>query len=163
MLSFSSQQLQAASGNYDPANMLAEGSFGQVFRGNLPEHGPVALKRLKDVANNGEAGFRIEAAILSKYRHANIVTLLGHCFEDGPPRENMLVFELMETGALSVCLRKGGKRPEAGGIVTLSMAERLTAASDVGRALRRTELRARLEQQQAHRRELEGMGFRRDR
>jgi serine/threonine protein kinase len=136
ILELTSAQLRTATGNYNAANMLAEGSFGQVFKGHLPSHGDVVMKRLKSTAKSGESGFRMEALLLGKWQHANIVTLIGHCFEDGPPRESVLVFELMETGALSVCLRKGRKWPSAGGMLPLGAAERLAIASDVARALK---------------------------
>jgi serine/threonine protein kinase len=134
VLEFTSEALSAATNNYDADQLLVEEVVEEagcsVFRGHLPLHGDIALKRLKRLTDSSEASLRTEATVLGKYRHANIVTLIGRCFEDGPPRENMLVFEMMELGALSTCLLDSMVHR-----APLTMAERLSIASDVGRAL----------------------------
>ena len=96
---FSEAQIVAATGGFDPANLLDEGTMGCVYRGEMGDGvGAVAIKVLKRQAANpattphpagatpvmstGESSFRVEAKALGAYRHANIVQLVGHCFAD---------------------------------------------------------------------------------
>ena len=100
---FTEASLEAATGGFCPASLIAEGGFGAVYRGKLPEtretfpYGgrEVAIKVLKleriarDAAEakrggdgtpkqySGTAQFAMEAKVLGKYRHPNVVALLG--------------------------------------------------------------------------------------
>ena len=116
-----------------PHGMLGEGAFGKVFKGlvvhpEVTKGGAVdviriAVKRM-DVgklhldAAAGKAGsadsflasFRREIHVLSRFRHPNIVRLIGFsepCLERREPP--CLVYELLALGSLSSQLRDAGR------------------------------------------------------
>lgn len=63
---------------------LGDGTFGEVFLGETPTKSHVVLKRIKDVDSREERVKRLfykEATILHDTKHANIVKLLGLCYE----------------------------------------------------------------------------------
>jgi hypothetical protein len=82
-------EMEAATDGFGEASLLDEGTFGAVFRGVLASGRAVAIKVLKpEAAANlakgemlgefeGAGGFRKELEVLSRYRHKNIVRLLG--------------------------------------------------------------------------------------
>ena len=153
---FTPAQMEAATAGF--TRPLAEGSFGAVYRGVLQPSGcVVAIKVLKlaaaaaaeSVAKKhkefvGEGGFRKELEVLSKYRHQNLVELLGFCLSGGGagggggggggggagaaaavPRQ-CLVFEFCAGGALKDHLASAKALPPP---------QRFGIASDVARGL----------------------------
>ncbi|NP_001191591.1 Trk-like receptor tyrosine kinase [Aplysia californica] len=91
--------------------VVGEGAFGQVFRGELrsAEGGAchqVAVKVLKDGASpDAHEDFEREVEIMSAFDHDNILKLLGIVVQgvEGAP---YMVFEYMEHGDLSELLRR---------------------------------------------------------
>ncbi|TVU17572.1 hypothetical protein EJB05_33616, partial [Eragrostis curvula] len=78
------------------AHKLGQGSFGAVYRGNLPDGREVAVKMLKDTKGDGE-DFMNEVASISKTSHVNVVTLLGFCLQGS---NRALIYEYMPNGTL---------------------------------------------------------------
>lgn len=70
-------------------SLLGEGNFGQVWKAeadNLAGHkGSTRIVAVKtERANNGQGGLKAECEIMRKLgSHSNVVTLLGHCIEQG--------------------------------------------------------------------------------
>ena len=94
---------------------IAEGNFGKVWRGTatgLAEGGgerlTVAIKTLKaDCNQQTERGFLKEAQVISRFKHINIIRLLGVCIPDKMVgRPLCLIFEYMEYGDLLQFLRE---------------------------------------------------------
>lgn len=75
---------------------LGQGGFGVVYKGNLFNGCPVAVKILNTSKRNGE-DFINEVASITRTSHVNVVTLLGFCFEG---RKKALVYEFMCNGSL---------------------------------------------------------------
>ena len=142
---FSLAQIEEATDNFSARCKLDEGAFGAVYRGKMRPSGRlVAIKVLKPEAATavvpekakeyaGAGGFRKELKVLSKYRHQNIVGLLGFCLtsdtDDGaaaPAAKQCLVFEFMAGGSLKK--RLGDK-------AALAPQQRFDIASDVARGL----------------------------
>jgi len=107
-----------------------------VYRGKMRPSGRlVAIKvltRKDDPAQaqsqySGAGSFALEAQVLGKYHHANIVGLLGHCLGDAQPQQ-FLVYEFMAGGSLL-------KRLQQPGGAALKWPERFVVASDVARGL----------------------------
>lgn len=91
---FSLRELVDATNNFAEENMLGQGAYGPVYRGNL--HGcPVAIKKLKAGSNQGSVEFKTEVDVLSRVRHPNVVLLMGQC-----PEEACIVYEFMAGGSL---------------------------------------------------------------
>ena len=96
---------------------IAEGNFGTVWRANASnldgeKETIVAVKTLKGDCNKKmEDGFLREAQIISRFKHINIIRLLGVCVPDvkhGNPL--CLVFEYMEYGDLLHFLKEAQRR-----------------------------------------------------
>ncbi|XP_024631249.2 PR5-like receptor kinase isoform X1 [Medicago truncatula] len=75
---------------------LGEGGFGCVYKGNLISGPFVAIKMLGNSKGNGQ-DFINEVATIGRIHHANVVRLIGFCFERS---KRALVYEFMPNGSL---------------------------------------------------------------
>ena len=89
---------------------LGQGAFGEVYQGFYRKNPgdniemSVAVKTLPELSSNqAEMDFLMEALIMSKFNHGNIVHFLGVCFEQHP---RFLVLELLAGGDLRNFLRE---------------------------------------------------------
>ncbi|CAN6887061.1 unnamed protein product [Brassica oleracea] len=94
---FSYAELELATGGFSQANFLAEGGYGSVHRGVLPEGQVVAVKQHKLASSQGDVEFCSEVEVLSCAQHRNVVMLIGFCIED---RRRLLVYEYICNGSL---------------------------------------------------------------
>ncbi|KAJ3671923.1 hypothetical protein LUZ60_008002 [Juncus effusus] len=123
------ESLRKATNNFSESNILGQGGFGIVYKGN--HNGSlIAVKRsLSDsMGQKGQQEFKAEIDVLTKVRHRNLVALLGYC-ENGS--ERLLVYEYMSNGTLGQHLFdfvQSGARP-------LTWMQRLTIALDVARGI----------------------------
>ncbi|KAK9944022.1 hypothetical protein M0R45_009606 [Rubus argutus] len=83
-------------------NQVGNGAFGTVFKGVISGR-VVAIKKLKEVVDEGEQEFRNETNVIGRTHHKNLVKLLGYC-HDGTNR--LLVYEYMTNGSLAHFLFK---------------------------------------------------------
>ncbi|VAH12292.1 unnamed protein product [Triticum turgidum subsp. durum] len=75
---------------------VGQGGFGSVYKGELPNGVPVAVKMLENSTGEGEA-FINEVATIGLIHHANIVRLLGFCSEG---TRRALIYEFMPNESL---------------------------------------------------------------
>lgn len=94
---FSYAELELATGGFSEANFLAEGGFGSVHRGVLPDGQAVAVKQHKLASSQGDHEFCAEVEVLSCAQHRNVVMLIGFCIEE---RRRLLVYEYICNGSL---------------------------------------------------------------
>ncbi|XP_071692014.1 inactive protein kinase SELMODRAFT_444075-like [Rutidosis leptorrhynchoides] len=94
---FTYAELELATGGFSQANFLAEGGFGSVHRGVLPDGQAVAVKQHKLASSQGDQEFCSEVEVLSCAQHRNVVMLIGFCIEDG---RRLLVYEYICNGSL---------------------------------------------------------------
>lgn len=94
---FSYAELELATGGFSQANFLAEGGFGSVHRGVLPEGQVIAVKQHKLASSQGDIEFCSEVEVLSCAQHRNVVMLIGFCIED---KRRLLVYEYICNGSL---------------------------------------------------------------
>lgn len=92
---------------------LGQGAFGEVFQGvykyRRNEEHPVAVKTIPSSSRpQTEADFMMEALIMSKFNHPNIVHFIGVSFDKNP---KYIVLELLAGGNLKNFLRE--ERPRA--------------------------------------------------
>lgn len=107
-LEYSYQDLANATRNFDRSQRLGAGAAGAVYRGELRGGTEVAVKVLAD--DGSLVGFEEEVRVLSRFRHPNLVTLLGWGRGDG---EKYLIYELLPGGdvgnRLDKCRRDKGQ------------------------------------------------------
>ncbi|XP_024525140.1 inactive protein kinase SELMODRAFT_444075-like isoform X2 [Selaginella moellendorffii] len=98
---FTFEELELATGGFSQANFLAEGGFGSVHRGVLPEGQVVAVKQHKLASSQGDVEFCSEVEVLSCAQHRNVVMLIGYCMEDS---RRLLVYEFICNNSLDAHL-----------------------------------------------------------
>ncbi|KAK3135505.1 hypothetical protein QOZ80_5BG0419780 [Eleusine coracana subsp. coracana] len=97
MIAFTYRELQSFANNF--SDKLGGGSFGSVFRGQLPGRTTtIAVKKLEGLWQ-GEKQFRAEVSTLGMIHHVNLIRLLGFCSDSGN-RNKLLVYEYMPNGSL---------------------------------------------------------------
>ncbi|CAK9231537.1 unnamed protein product [Sphagnum troendelagicum] len=91
------RELEAATNNFGESNVVGEGGYGIVYRGQLPDGTMVAVKNLLNNRGQAEKEFRVEVEAIGRVRHKNLVRLLGYCAEGA---HRMLVYEFVDNGNL---------------------------------------------------------------
>jgi len=110
-LQYSYEELSTATKNWNSSERLGSGSYGSVFKGELEDGSEVAIKAIDLKALGAESsGFEEEVQMLSKFRHPNLVTLLGWAKHDF---NRYLIYELLSGGDCFQRLQKS-KKPSAG-------------------------------------------------
>lgn len=77
-------------------NKLGQGGFGSVYKGELSNGVPVAVKVLENSKGEGQE-FINEIATIGTIHHANVVRLLGFCSEGS---RRALIYEFMPNASL---------------------------------------------------------------
>ncbi|XP_010274435.1 PREDICTED: probable LRR receptor-like serine/threonine-protein kinase At5g45780 isoform X5 [Nelumbo nucifera] len=99
---FSFRELQIATDNFSPKNILGQGGYGVVYRGCLRNGTVVAVKRLKDPSFTGEVQFQTEVEMIGLALHRNLLRLYGFCMTSN---ERLLVYPYMPNGSVADRLR----------------------------------------------------------
>ncbi|CAL9068199.1 unnamed protein product [Musa banksii] len=94
---FTLRDLEIATDWFAKDNVLGEGGYGVVYRGQLINGTHVAIKRLLNNLGQAEKEFRVEVEAIGHVRHKNLVRLLGYCMEG---TQRMLVYEYVNNGNL---------------------------------------------------------------
>lgn len=124
------QVLKNVTNNFSEDNVLGQGGFGIVYKGELHDGTKIAVKRMECgvIAGKGTAEFKSEIAVLTKVRHRHLVALLGYCLDGN---EKLLVYEYMPQGTLSQHLFDWA----SAGLQPMEWMRRLTIALDVARGV----------------------------
>ncbi|GFS52905.1 ALK tyrosine kinase receptor [Nephila pilipes] len=130
---FSERDLKTiARENITLLHALGQGAFGEVYQGTLKVGDndlPVAVKTLPEMSSNQAIfDFLMEALIMSKFNHPNIVSFIGVCFEKMP---RFIVLELLPGGDLKMFLREC--RPKPNKPAPLTVTDLLKLATDVAK------------------------------
>nr|GEX42863.1 receptor-like protein kinase HERK 1 [Tanacetum cinerariifolium] len=100
-LKISLDVIKLATNSFGAENFIGVGGFGKVYKGEISDNGrltkTVAIKRLDRRHGQGDHEFLTEIMMLSRYRHKNLVSLIGFCDEDD---EKILVYEYEFNGSL---------------------------------------------------------------
>lgn len=110
---------------------LGQGAFGEVFQGvykyRQNEEHPVAVKTLPSLSTTqSKTDFMMEALIMSKFNHPNIVHFIGVSFDKNP---KYIVLELLAGGDLKNFLRE--ERPRSDRPTALTMLDLIMCSYDV--------------------------------
>ncbi|URD85483.1 STYKc [Musa troglodytarum] len=102
--SFSLEELEAATNNFETSSLMGEGSHGQLYRGELKDGSLVAIRCLKLKKSQNSQNFNHHIELISKLRYHHLVSALGHCFEYHPDDSSVsrlfLIFEYVTNGTL---------------------------------------------------------------
>uniref|UniRef100_A0ACD5T9L8 Uncharacterized protein n=1 Tax=Avena sativa TaxID=4498 RepID=A0ACD5T9L8_AVESA len=95
---FAFRELAAATDHFTPYNLVGEGGFFRVYKGQLEKDGQsVVIKQMDKHGFQGNIEFLTEVSKLSKLHQENLIDLIGYC-ADGDQR--LLVYEHMDGGTL---------------------------------------------------------------
>ncbi|RDX61018.1 LysM domain receptor-like kinase 3, partial [Mucuna pruriens] len=100
---FSYEDLANATNNFNLANKIGQGGFGEVYYAELNGE-KAAIKKMEMKASRE---FFAELQVLTRVHHLNLVRLIGYCVKDSL----FLVYEFIENGNLGQHLRKSGFDP----------------------------------------------------
>ncbi|XP_039000494.1 putative receptor-like protein kinase At3g47110 [Hibiscus syriacus] len=126
-------EIRNATQNFNPGNLIGDGSFGSVYKAYL--NGVFVAIKVLDIGRTGSwKSFRAECEALRNVRHRNMVKLITSC--SGVDNKNVeflaLVYEYLANGSVEDWL-KGNKRNAVGR--GLNVMERLNVAIDVASAI----------------------------
>ncbi|KAK4485553.1 hypothetical protein RD792_008196 [Penstemon davidsonii] len=95
---FTYHEIAKATKNFHTENLVGEGGYSEVYRGDLANGRRIAVKRLaKDNSNaNKEKEFLMELGIIGHVNHPNTAKLVGYCIENGL----YLIFKFYPNGTL---------------------------------------------------------------
>ncbi|KAK7287011.1 hypothetical protein RJT34_22417 [Clitoria ternatea] len=96
---FSYHELKHATRGF--SQEIGRGAGGTVYKGVLSDNRVAAIKRLHEVANQGETEFLAEVGIIGRLNHMNLIGMWGYCAEG---KHRLLVYEYMENGSLAQSL-----------------------------------------------------------
>ncbi|KAI5001943.1 hypothetical protein ZWY2020_026593 [Hordeum vulgare] len=94
---FDFPEILQATGNFSNENLLGQGGFGPVYKGQLPDGMEIAVKRLASHSGQGFTEFKNEVELIAKLQHNNLVKLLGCCIQG---EEKLLVYEYLPNKSL---------------------------------------------------------------
>ncbi|XP_054780849.1 receptor-like serine/threonine-protein kinase ALE2 isoform X2 [Prosopis cineraria] len=103
---FTLNDIEKATNNFDASRILGEGGFGPVFKGVLCDGRDVAVKILKRDDQHGGREFLAEVEMLSRLHHRNLVKLIGICIEK---QTRCLIYELVPNGSVESHLHGADK------------------------------------------------------
>ncbi|PWA84580.1 concanavalin A-like lectin/glucanase domain-containing protein [Artemisia annua] len=114
-----------ATNNFDHKNVIGEGDFGKVYKGQLLRNQElinISARRLDRQNRQGHVEFWTEISALSNLKHPNIVSLIGFCDEKD---EKIIINEYNAKGSLFMYLSDP----------TFTWKQRLTVCSDIASAI----------------------------
>ncbi|XWS43747.1 hypothetical protein CRYUN_Cryun16bG0130400 [Craigia yunnanensis] len=123
---FPYKDLFRATRGFNGKELLGQGGFGQVFKGELPgSNVQIAVKKIFQKSHQGMNEFIAEIGTIGRLRHPNLVRLLGYCRSKA---ELLLVYDFMPNGSLDKFLHNKTE-------LTLNWNQRFSIIKDVASAI----------------------------
>ncbi|XP_020091984.1 LRR receptor-like serine/threonine-protein kinase RPK2 isoform X1 [Ananas comosus] len=97
-----------ATGNFNASNCIGSGGFGATYKAEISPGVLVAIKRLAVGRFQGVQQFHAEIKTLGRWRHPNLVTLIGYHVSDS---EMFLIYNYLSGGNLERFIQERSKRP----------------------------------------------------
>ncbi|KAG9459225.1 hypothetical protein H6P81_003733 [Aristolochia fimbriata] len=92
------EELEEATNNFDPSNLIREESNGQMYRGWLRDGSVVMMRCVKFPQKCSHQNLMQYIEFISKLRHRHVVSILGHHIDSDTI---YLVFECVSNGTLT--------------------------------------------------------------
>ncbi|KAK8485813.1 hypothetical protein V6N11_012842 [Hibiscus sabdariffa] len=89
---FTYEELMEMTNGFSHENIIGEGGFGCVYKGQLPDGKFVAIKRLKVGGGQGDREFKAEVEIISRIHHRHLVSLVGYCIAEN---QRLLIYDFV--------------------------------------------------------------------
>ncbi|CAN8255888.1 unnamed protein product [Cochlearia groenlandica] len=100
-INYSLQDIQTATNGFSRENLIGEGGYAEVYKGQMKDGQIVAIKKLtRGSAEEMTMDYLSELGIIVHVDHPNIAKLIGYCVEGGMH----LVLELSPNGSLASLL-----------------------------------------------------------
>ncbi|XP_077247737.1 leucine-rich repeat protein kinase family protein isoform X2 [Tasmannia lanceolata] len=130
---FSLDELEEATNNFETSTFMDEGSHAQMYRGRLNDGSLIAIRCLKLKKRQTTQNFVHHIELIKKLRCRHLVSALGHCFEcyldDSSVSRIFLVFEYVPNGTLRSNISVGVARQ------TLTWTQRIAAVIGVAKGI----------------------------
>ncbi|XP_031401283.1 probable LRR receptor-like serine/threonine-protein kinase At1g14390 [Punica granatum] len=128
------EDIEEATNNFDPCNLMTEASQGQMYKGWLRDGSVVLVKCLKIKQRHLPQNLNQQMEILSKLRHRHLVSILGHCivtYQDHPNISStvFILLEYVSNGSLKDYLTDWRKKE------TLKWPQRMTIMIGIARGV----------------------------
>ncbi|XP_054810417.1 probable LRR receptor-like serine/threonine-protein kinase At1g14390 [Prosopis cineraria] len=99
---FTLEEIEEATNNFDPSNLIGEGSEGQQYKGWIRDGSVVLINCVKLMHNNVTQN---HIDVLSNLRHRHLVSVIGHCLIASQDHQQtattlFLVYEHFSNGSL---------------------------------------------------------------
>ncbi|PUZ36649.1 hypothetical protein GQ55_9G054900 [Panicum hallii var. hallii] len=131
--SFSLVELEAATNNFENSYLLGQDSLGEMYRGRLGNGTPVTIRTLKIKRSQTTQSLNRHIDTISRLRHQNLVSALGHCFEydldDSTVTQLYIVFEYVQNGNLRSRISQGTEGCK------LTWSQRISAAIGIAKGI----------------------------
>ncbi|CAL4944805.1 unnamed protein product [Urochloa decumbens] len=131
--SFSLVELEAATNNFENSYLLGQDSLGEMYRGQLGNGTPVTIRTLKIKRSQTTQSLNRHIETISRLRHQNLVSALGHCFEydldNSTVTQLYIVFEYVQNGNLRSRISQGTEGCK------LTWSQRISAAIGVAKGI----------------------------
>ncbi|KAF9610259.1 hypothetical protein IFM89_021820, partial [Coptis chinensis] len=112
---FTVDEIQEATSNFNPSNLIGEGPQGQLYKGCTRDGSTVVVRCMKLQQRHSSQRLLQHMEVISKLRHRHLVSLLGHCIVTHQDYSNetntmFLVFEYVSNSTLRNHLTDRRKR-----------------------------------------------------
>ncbi|KAL9419486.1 hypothetical protein AB3S75_037280 [Citrus x aurantiifolia] len=78
---FTLDELKEATDCFDSSSFMCDASHGQIYKGKLTDGTLVAIRSLKMSKKSSPHMYTYHIELISKLRHSNLVSALGHCLD----------------------------------------------------------------------------------
>ncbi|MQL70609.1 hypothetical protein Taro_002924 [Colocasia esculenta] len=110
---FTMEELDEATNNFDPSNLIQENSKRQMYKGWLQDGSAIIVRCLKLKPRYSSQSVAQFVDAISKLRHRHLVSVLGHCIDNDQENSSnsvYLVLEHVSNGTLRSHLTEWRKR-----------------------------------------------------
>ncbi|KAK1291169.1 LRR receptor-like serine/threonine-protein kinase RPK2 [Acorus calamus] len=107
-VSLTYESVVRATGSFNASNCIGSGGFGATYKAEVSPGILVAIKRLSVGRFQGLQQFHAEIKTLGRWRHQNLVTLIGYHLSE---TEMFLIYNYLPGGNLENFIQERSKRP----------------------------------------------------